>query len=779
MHLEDALRESAHPRIGNGLQLRGRGVILHSSMGRRAGGILAALLLSASAAAAQDGGGKQVYARKCASCHGPAGEGTKEHPDPLAGTKPLDRLTEYVAKKMPEDKPGTLTADEARVVSAWIHDAFYSPVAQERIRPARIELARLTVRQYQNTVADLLAGFGPAVQPEAKRGLRAEFFNGGRRFREGSRIVDRVDETVKFDFGAAAPAPGVSDKEYSIRWSGGVFAPETGDYEFIIETSNGARLWVNDAETPLVDVWVRSGTQKEHKESVFLLGGRTYGIKLEMFRAKEEKAAAVALKWRRPDREPELLPPSRTTPGRFPELLALRTTFPPDDRSRGFERGNLVSKAWDEAATSAALDVAAHVVAHLPILAGTRTDAKDAKGVLIAWSRRFVERAFRRPLAEADVPAYVDRHFAETPDLELAVKKVVLLALKSPRFLYRETGQDAYDTASRISYGLWDSMPDAALLEAAKAGRLATPEGVSAEIARMMPDPRTREKVRGFFRLWLQIDRLHELAKDPKRYPDFTDQVESDLRDSLDLLVEDATWADEAGFRTLLLCDAVWLNGRLAKFYGAELPADAPFQKVTLQKQSGILTHPLLMAGFAYDATTSPIHRGVFIARSLLGKRLRPPPDAVTPTPPELKPELSTRERIAEQTRPANCQSCHEMINPLGFTLEHFDAVGRLRGEEKGRPVDASGSYLTASGETVRFQGARDLGEFLAKSPEAQAAFVEQVYHYMVKQPILAYGPDKPEALRKGFAAGGFNVRKLLAEMVSTAAQSGGKGKGK
>src|ERR1019366_6547921 len=121
-----------------------------------------------------------------------------------------------------------------------------------------------------------------------------------------------------------------------------------------------------------------------------------------------------------------------------------------------------------------------------------------------------------------------------------------------------------------------------------------------------------------------------------------------------------------------------------------------------------VLTHPFVLANYAYAATSSPIHRGVFLARNVLGVSLRPPPDAFTPLPPELHPDLSTRERITKQTRPKDCRSCHAIINPLGFTLEGFDAIGRLRDKENGKPIDASGSFVTRSGKTESFNGARD-----------------------------------------------------------------------
>src|SRR5262249_39067563 len=149
-----------------------------------------------------------------------------------------------------------------------------------------------------------------------------------------------------------------------------------------------------------------------------------------------------------------------------------------------------------------------------------------------------------------------------------------------------------------------------------------------------------------------------------------------------------------ADFRELLGAKSLYLNGRLARLYGVDLPPDAPFRKVDRAPgdRSGILTHPYLMSSFAYTASSSPIHRGVFLSRSVLGRPLRPPPEAVAPLAAALHPDLTTRQRVELQTRPESCQSCHAMINQLGFALEHYDAIGRYREKEKGRPVDATGA---------------------------------------------------------------------------------------
>ena len=296
----------------------------------------------------------------------------------------------------------------------------------------------------------------------------------------------------------------------------------------------------------------------------------------------------------------------------------------------------------------------------------------------------------------------------------------------------------SFDVASRLSFGLWDSIPDQKLL----AARLDKQNEIAEQAERMLRDMRGAAKLHDFLITWLKVEPGRDLAKDARKFPGFDESILSDLRASLDLFLDDVVWSDKSDFRQLFLSDQVFLNGRLSKFYGANLPAQVGFEKVKLDdgKRAGVLTHPYLMTTFAHGAESSPIHRGVFLARGVLGVSLRPPPEAVAPLAADLHPKLTTRERVILQTKPTSCMTCHGVINPLGFTLENFDAVGRFRSREKDKPVDSAGSYQTREGKTVKVHGARELATFLANSPEAQAAFAEQLFHHLVQQPVRAYG---------------------------------------
>jgi hypothetical protein len=139
-----------------------------------------------------------------------------------------------------------------------------------------------------------------------------------------------------------------------------------------------------------------------------------------------------------------------------------------------------------------------------------------------------------------------------------------------------------------------------------------------------------------------------------------------------------------------------------------------------------------------------------------------------------LHPDLTTRERVALQTKDAACMACHAIINPLGFTLERFDAVGRYRESDRGKAIDDRAEYQDRSGTTVNLSGARELAEYLASSEDCHAAFVEQLFHHLVQQPVQAYGPATLDELRELFAGHEFNIRKLAVEIMVATARVGG-----
>jgi len=726
--------------------------------------------------------GRDIYASQCAACHGEQGEGVADQYDEaLYGNRSLDELTRIIEETMPEEDPETCVGDDAKRVATYIYGAFYTAEARAKSNPPRVELVRLTVPQYRNAIADLLGAFAGGGTVGEGRGLQASYYK-SRNLRRNERVFERVDDSIDFDFGEGSPDSKIGAEEFSIKWEGSIIADEAGEYEFGLRSENGFRLWVNDQEDAFIDGWVSSGTEpREQTRSIHLLAGRAYPIRIDFFKFKD-KTASIELRWKPPHKTWTMVPRRHLATVSVPATFVVATPFPPDDASVGYERGTAVSPDWDAATTSAALETVGFIDENLRRFTGANRDDPERVDRFKSFCRRFAGRAFRRPLTDEQNAFFVERQFSEADSPEEAVKRSLLLVLKSPRFLYLDefsgTPVDDYDLAARLSFALWDSLPDELLLSAADQGQLHSREAIERQAQRMLHDPRTGAKLRSFFHAWLQFNKAAEIAKDAESFPGFDEELVADLRTSLDLFIDDVVWSEGSDYRRLLLAADLFVNGRLAAFYETAGERDAgllEFEKVSLDpaQRAGVITHPYLLSALAYHKSTSPIHRGVFLTRHVLSRSLNPPPMAIEFPDGGFDPQMTMREKVAELTRPAACQTCHRVINPLGFSLESFDAVGRFRTTENDRPVDVASLYTTPEGETVKLEGARDLAEFAAADESAQLGFVEQLFHHTVKQPAAAYGSATLIDLRRQFAADEFNMQDLLVNIATTCASHG------
>ena len=765
----------------------GIGVMRGTCFSRFFYAILALLVVSplSSADDAKDVG-RQLFESRCAECHGRRGEGNPEkQATSLMGGLSVVELNRFIVESMPPEPRPKCSPDEAKQIAEFIFAEFYSkgpPVP-------RIELSHLTARQYRYAIADLMTSFRGGTGPwDDQRGLKGSY-NTTSPNGEGSHAMERLDPEIQFNFEKSSPDPDkINPREFSMIWSGSIRAPLSGEYEFIIRSGNSVQLWINNRVDPLIDAWVKSGDTHEYRGRVQLLAGHGYPVMLTftksgqgVMKSPEEKAkqeitpAAITLAWIPPGQSEQVVSRDYLSPHHFPESYFVSTPFPPDDRSTGFERGSSVSKEWERATTEAAIEVADYVVLRLNDLSGGAQPGPEYETRLREFCRQFVRRAFRRPLSAEEQSLYVDRQFEGVTDPEIAVHRVVLFALKSPRFLYHGIGDtpgDAFGKAARLAFALWDAPPDTTLLNAAAEGKLSNREELMHQADRMSRHPLCRFKLREFFWQWMKLDQVREMEKSNELFPGFDSTVSQDLRMSLELFLNEVIASDNSDFRQLLLADSIYLNGRLSKFYGGSLPETAGFQRVSLdaEHRAGMLTHPYLMSFLADASTTSPIRRGVFVARGVLGRPLLPPPDAFSPLAPSLHPDLNTRERVLLQTQAKSCQSCHALINPLGFPFERFDAIGRLRSEDNGRSVDATGRYSSRAGVTTEFTSARALAIYLSESDEVHAALVDKLFYFSVQQPIRAFGEDSSANLKAAFVGSQLHLRKLIMEIGITAA---------
>ena len=728
--------------------------------------------------------GEAVYRQDCMSCHGPVGEGVAGKSDePLVGEKSVASLAKYIAKEMPEDDPGTLSLADATASAEYIHKAFYSGEARARNHPPRIELAHLTVRQYRESIADLLASLRNATSTTESGGLAGTYRERPERDpkkpdqnRPEVTYKQQVDPVIDFDFGDKAPEKGSFAAQFAINWSGSVLVPDTGEYEFRVTSPNGVRLYVNAPENgseknALIDIWVSSAMTRTVSAPIFLLGGRTYPLKLEFFKYKD-KTASLRLEWRPPGGAWTVIPRTNLSPKSSSPVSVISVPLPPDDGSIGYERGASVSREWTEAIAKGALQVSGMIGPHLFVLAGTKAEAPDRGEKLKAFTLRFAQMAYRRPLTDeqkADLTAI----YAAGVAPEVAAKRAFIFTLSNPAFLYPGIGpQDDYAVASRLALTLWDSVPDATLLKAAAAGQLKDAAQVRPQAQRMMKDPRAKAKLRDFLHHWLHVEEGAEIAKDQKEYPGFDQGVVMDLRTSLDLFAESIVWSEKSDYRQLLLSDTILMNERLAKFYGQKVESGAGFQPVKMDadQRGGVLTHPFVLATFSYTKSSSPIHRGVFVTRNILGRMLKPPPMAIAFMDDKFDPSFTMREKVTELTSKPACMSCHVTINPLGFSFERFDAVGRVRTTDNKKPVDPTSDYTTSDGNVIKLTGARDVAVHAAESLSGQTGFVRNLFQEMVKQPPAAYSPELLGQLTSQFRADKFHVRNLAVEVAVVAA---------
>ncbi|MFT4547905.1 MAG: hypothetical protein ACI8XO_000198 [Verrucomicrobiales bacterium] len=742
--------------------------------------------------------GAIIYQRQCAECHGDRGQGVAdEYDDPLTGDRSIKSLAQLIERTMPEQDESLCVGDDATSVAEFIHGAFYSAEAQKRLgfgSDVRIELSRRTVSQYRNAVADLIGSLDPDYhRAEAVTGgLRGTYFSSDKMNKKHKHGLDRVDPVIDFDFKEGPPAENIDPRQFSIAWEGSLIAPSTGTYEFRVTTPNGVRLYINSdlregdrnqrddssapSRIPLIDGWVSSGKEvKTLSARSELLGGRRYPIRLDYFKYLE-KSASIKFEWKPPHGAWELLDGKHLSGDQASRTFVVTTRFPADDRSYGYERGTAISSEWDNATTKAAVEAANEVLDRIDKFAKTQKDDPARQKKLRDYAEEFAATAFRRPLGDLEKKLFIESQFNNTKNPDTALKRCLLLALKSPRFLYTElpakgaAQPDAYQVASRLALTLWDSIPDAKLLEATKKNQLQTPQQIESQARRMISDPRTKEKLDGFFEHWLELEE-RDLTKDEKMFPGFDAETVASLRHSLELFIDEVVWGENSDYRQLLLANHLLLNGELANLYGGD-EKSAEFIPVNFdpKQRAGILTHPYLLSAFAYHNNTSPIHRGVFLTRNIVGRRLKPPPVAVAFKNDEFDPSLTMREKVTKLTRDTTCMSCHSVINPLGFSLESFDALGRWRTEDNKKPIDTKSAYVTLDGDTITLANARDIAEFAAKSPAAHRAFITALFHHSVKQPVAAYGTDTLETLRTEFVKSDFHIRELLIRIATLTA---------
>jgi len=399
--------------------------------------------------------------------------------------------------------------------------------------------------------------------------------------------------------------------------------------------------------------------------------------------------------------------------------------------------------------------------------------------------RNFGERAFRRPLSDEEVTRFLAVFdVGMTTDFPSGIRLVMTAMFQSAPFLYRvEQGgavdgawlkATSWEMASRLSYFLWQSMPDASLFEAARRDELQTPEQVTEQARRMLDDPRARAMVSNFHRQWLGLRGVPNLQKEAARYPDFDEGVAADMVTEADRFVEDVIFDASGDASELFRAETTFVNANLAEFYGIQGISGATFQKVSLDptRRAGFLTLGAPMALLAKHNQTSPVLRGKYVREQLLCEHVEPPPANINVMVPDLDPNLSTRERFSQHSVDSACSGCHVMMDPIGFGLENYDAVGNWRDTENGEPIVVTGAIEPGDGTDVAgpFEGPAALGDLLGASESAKRCMVKNWFRYANGRGESDSDACELALLADRFSSNGHNVKELVLALTQTSA---------
>lgn len=446
--------------------------------------------------------------------------------------------------------------------------------------------------------------------------------------------------------------------------------------------------------------------------------------------------------------------------------------FPPEDFVDGFKnqaRNQSMSPLLVEAYSAAAERLAVNAFR-----------APDANGLIPCkqdlpcretFVRTFGRRAFRRPLTDAETRRYLAA-FTGQPSFTEGARVVVEAMLQSPKFLFIDGGAGDFAIASRLSYFLWDTMPDEALLTAAAKGELKTAAGREQAARRLLADAKAGQAQDEFFSQWLRLERVPQASKERRRFPEFSPELAAAMVEETRLLLQHLV-STNGNFLEALTADYGFLHSDLATLYGVPAPA-GQFGLVRFPsdaRRAGLLGHASFLAATAGPAETSPTARGIFIREQFLCQHVPPPPPNVNTALPDPSADmpLTRRQRLSAHVESPACASCHKLMDPIGFGLEHFDALGKWREKEeilgKSFPLETDGEIAGLAGSS--FTDARQLGKILADSRVCQECIARQVFRY-------AHGrqerdSDEPAIgrLAAAFKASGFKFRELLLAVVT------------
>ena len=457
--------------------------------------------------------------------------------------------------------------------------------------------------------------------------------------------------------------------------------------------------------------------------------------------------------------------------------VALPSTLEPDVKAEGLVAVGAtvasVSARGVELYEEGARAIAEQVMGDPALRAGVVTCA-PSPACTEAFVVSFGRRVWRRPLVAEEVEALGGIAAEAEAAGEDGLAWALTALLQSPNFLFRaEIGAGGryggYEMASRLSYFLWNTTPDDALLDAAEAGVLDTPEGIAAQARRLVEHRRARAGWRNFVSEWLDLYALDELRKDPNVYKHFNTELGGMAREETLRVAEWLVFDAVGDFRDLLTTRTTFVNRRLAAIYNVPSPVEEGYGRIELPaggERAGLLGQVGVLARYAHPVATSSTLRGKFVQEVLLCRHLPLPPSDLNVAIPEVSEDAPTlRDRLAVHREVKACASCHDLMDPIGLSLERFDGIGRYRVEENGARIDAHGQL-----DGVPYDDALGLARTIREHEAFGPCVVRRVYSY-----ATGHAPEDGELetlrfLSERFAESGYDAKALLFEVATSEA---------
>ena len=456
--------------------------------------------------------------------------------------------------------------------------------------------------------------------------------------------------------------------------------------------------------------------------------------------------------------------------------------FPADDVSLGFDNiaqvltvSPLQFELYEQAAEALAVE-ALTTGARDRIVFCDPNDQSCRDNIL----REFASRAWRRPATDDEVgrlQALVDIALNEGEGIDQGLELAIRGVLLSPHFIYRPELDDDltstephllndYELASRISYFLWSSMPDDALFEAAANGSLRDEAGLRAEVDRMLSDPKAQALVDNFAGQWLRIRSLEDHVPDYAAFPEWDDALRDSMSQEARLFFGEFLRGN-AGMDEFLLTDFAFLNDRLAAHYALPFDLGAELERVDLGETDtrfGLLTLGSLLTVTSTPIRTSPVKRGVWILEQLLCSEPPPPPPGVEGLPDANASSGSLRDQLELHRADPTCASCHNLMDPLGLGLEHYDAIGAYRIQDQGFPIDASGQLIDGQS----FVDGREMAALIQEDERFDLCVVEKLFTYALGRPFGTTEQPFVETIAESYGQSGAAFPELLKLIVTS-----------